>query len=482
MNIKTLAFLGFSAFLGGVIAWAFKSSQEEIDRIIKSRPKIHSNVVWIKNIFLSGETPIGVGQFDSRETKDVIVAGGEVGVGRGPMIFALSGDGGHIIWSRRFAFPVKNEPIIIKINDDALDDVIVSGESNNVYALDGKNGSLLWSLAKANANIDFGDKYFSEISLIDDLDADGIKDLLLRQEVSNSEENNSAKVNDGGKIYKVSSKTGKILSSYDSFANISSSAAALYFKNGSESTLILPYGTASERGMLVALNYKTMEEKWRYPFDNEGKVFSLAATIPKKNWSDSVLFALNSSGSLVKLNTENGQVKWMRTYEGWEATTNPVLGHFNDDGVIDVAAVFSLGQWPDYKKAKIVWFDGKNGQVINESNFGLYAQASPLTADFNGDGYDELIVISNSSTERDETTPSLFAVFDGKTNGLISDISFSGYSASTPQLTDVDDNGMLDLLMNVHGQVFRVSLKHSRRAVKRWYKLNGPNGNGSFAP
>jgi outer membrane protein assembly factor BamB len=481
LRIKALLFIVVAASLGGVIAWMFKSSQDEIDKIRSSTTKIRSDVVWIKKIFHAGQIPLSYGTLTDDNIKDVIVSSGELNIGRGPKILALNGKTGKMLWSRRFSFSLSHQPVVIDINQDEIDDILVSGDSDNIFALNGLNGEVLWDLNKSNPDRSPEAKgKFSHITLISDLNADGTQDLFI---VQSTDKIHSIK-NKFSWLYKINSSNGLILQikkSASPYTVTAAPSAIITADSPSVVLAILHKSKISQKntGALLSINLKTLDEQWVYDFGEKEKLFRPITILKSKSTSGPVVFANNGKATVVKINGTSGHLMWKRKHKDIKSMSASTPGQFNLDPAIDLVLQLSKTEGKVIE-GFIVKLDGDTGDLISEKSFEKMASSSPLTVDFNHDGYDETVVLANDTLDNNVATQSVFSIFDGKKDKLSHTISFSGFAPSTPTLHDLDGDGNLDLLINVQGQVFRIELKHSHGVASHWSQQHGPFNNGSF--
>ena len=146
-----------------------------------------------------------------------------------------------------------------------------------------------------------------------------------------------------------------------------------------------------------------------------------------------------------------------------------------------MVTVVSFGTWPVYKtKAVIKWLDGNDGAVIHRDSVGVFASSSPVVAELTGDDRDEVISVFNLSMhrERDKATSQLVIFDGGDEKERLVEMTFQGFSAATPHLSDIDGNGKLDLIHIHWGIVQRTELDAVEEPTLIWNQFRGPNRDG----
>jgi hypothetical protein len=106
-------------------------------------------------------------------------------------LIALNGVTGEILWQRWTAFTIFSIICALDINEDSRQDCVVSGRGGLVAAINGKSGEVMWEL-KDYSELEAISELIIDlytISLVSDLDRDGISDIVA---VHVEEERNSS--------------------------------------------------------------------------------------------------------------------------------------------------------------------------------------------------------------------------------------------------------------------------------------------------
>ena len=148
-----------------------------------------------------------------------------------------------------------------------------------------------------------------------------------------------------------------------------------------------------------------------------------------------------------------------------ESYSTPVPGRFNEDMVPDFISLFNKGTWPDNKGSVQVIVNGRNGEILFRDTLGCMGYSSPITVDWNGDGFDEAVYsvnryvcnppsfygedIINSSHE-------LHLLDYHHQSNVILLTSPGKNISSTPWVGDMQQDGLLDVVYSYQRNQFKV--------------------------
>jgi hypothetical protein len=146
---------------------------------------------------------------------------------------------------------------------------------------------------------------------------------------------------------------------------------------------------------------------------------------------------------------------WTTQIADTEAYSSMGIGYFNKDTTPDFFVSFAQGVWPELSWTKQAMLNGKTGKVEYLDSLGYYQTSSPIVADLTGDGIDEAILSVDyqilDSLSRKTFYTTLYAIeFTNKESMALVE-GLAGHNvSSTPLLTDLDNDGFLDIIY-AHG-------------------------------
>lgn len=241
----------------------------------------------------------------------------------------------------------------------------------------------------------------------------------------------------GGRVYLISSKSGKIIQSYPVPNDRESWSVPILHKIGSEMVLI--YGSGGERknGFLQAQNLMTGDVIWSIETTNKGIISS---PILFQDGDESMVVTNTMNGEIMKVNATTGDIIWRQSVSSdYETYSSPLI--YQSASGTDVVSLFSYGVWPKYNFTALFVFDGKTGKQKFREQIGFcFGASSPILADINGDLSEDIVLVS--CTDRQ---PRLMA-FDKDYKSIFTQALKSGGYA-TPIIEDIDKNGQLDIII-----------------------------------
>ena len=421
---------------------------QSVGQTLTSNYILNKKIIWDVPLETAGFSSPGLADFNGDGVLDVVIGSGKENSYDPTKVIAINGKNGHILWEKEISFlaRVTGTAALVDINQDHVSDVIIGIERNqniqglwdiaigekkvispmledlfeirydedikviekriggiikkfkldlteDLIALNGASGKLLWSLKKRNPHHDFPITNFHVQMVSLDRDGDGLKDIIAIQS------GGLDVIRPPARIYLVSSATGKIIQHWESPDKKEVYAYPAFEKKMNDKNYNLFIGTGGEilPGNLIKLDFFSMKEQWRL---TEEAGFIASPTLHDFNNNqirDVIVSSFN--GTLYRIGGASGKSLWKVTNPGFETYSSPALGAFNSDSTLDVVALFTQGSFPNYGaygvKAIMIWVDGKTGELIHKKTFGVAAMSSPLTLDLNNDGYDEVIAVSN---------------------------------------------------------------------------------------
>lgn len=446
-----------------------------------------------------------VADINGDSVKDILIGTGFFEERKDASVAALDGKTGAILWKFECPGDVFVTPELTDITGDGVVDVLVGGRFNDLIALNGRSGELLWILSLQNPGVSLPPTNFNSPVLVPDLDQDRFPDILVatgglttyRLGVTEAPEAESKTPEEAGEkpgqegppgsIFQVSSRTGRILRRLQAPDQREVYSMPVVLHNAKSQRHEVVYGTGGERinGHVIKLDLLSLKEIWRFPSRKKGFMASpVACDFSGKGVLDVV--AASFEGNLYRLHGETGQALWRATLgDGFETYSSPAIGHFNGDEHLDVVAVFGKGVWPDYDLAHLAWFDGQSGNLIGKEPLGRTPYSSPLVLNIDGDAYDETLVAGfvGRYTEAAEVRGSQgrLVLFDGRSRKSVYSIGFQGLIAGTPHVSDIDADGQLDVIWPHFGYVTRLTLiTPGPRPQLWWNQFHGPRFDGVY--
>lgn len=425
-------------------------------------------------------------------------------------VIALDGSDGKILWHVPARNQVIGSPVFQDLNDDGTPDVIIGGRTAILYAINGKNGELFWEFMPSYEGIDIINDpsilNFYNIQLIPDQDGDGLRDILtayggfIKAQPTETDR-------PPGSLIVISAKDGSTLAKVqvpDGRETYMSPIIHDFQGNGELSVL---FGTGGET--INGHFYKTslqnvLEEDLsdsKILAEGRGKGFIAPPVLADMNEDDIKDIIVNSvNGKVFCIDGETDEILWEANLgDEFEGYTSPSPGHFNSDDKLDFFVSYGHGVWPTIDFAYQVILDGSDGSIISADTAGTFQYASPVTFDFNQDGNDDALVITNDKEEETTGMSTIeiyvneMLVFDphNQTQFRFHEKKAGSNLGSTPLLTDLDNDGYLDIIysymndpMNYYSfkslRIERIEMNIKLDGPIKWGEYMGPNYNGVY--
>ncbi|MHC5211734.1 MAG: outer membrane protein assembly factor BamB family protein [Planctomycetota bacterium] len=403
-----------------------------------------------------------------------------VGSGRESQFGAVSvldGRTGATLWQERFEDEVYATACLLTIDDDDVPDIVIGRRRRmgGLSALSGRDGTRLWGLLPANPDHGFDALHFNTAIPGPDIDGDGTRDLVVLQGGGDDVGRPP------GRLFLVSGATGVLLREFPMPDGAESYCVPALEQVGESWRIVIGTGGETLPGHLYCLDFPSLEMRWS--LESPGRKGFVGAPVlhdfEGRGRRDVVVCGFN--GTLLRVHGETGEVLWKRPHRGFETYSTPALGRFDDDDVLDVVAATSEGRWPEYDtRALVQWYDGRNGALLAEREWGVMCMSSPAILDLEGDGRDEVVLLTNLSygINRRALTSRL-EVFDGgdaRSSRFAADLP--GFAAATPWIGDMDGDGRLDLVVVHWEHVTRMALGPAPDARIRWNQYRGERQDG----
>ncbi|HKG05234.1 MAG TPA: PQQ-binding-like beta-propeller repeat protein [Pedobacter sp.] len=372
-------------------------------------------------------------------------------------VIAIDGATGKLLWKASADNQIVGSAIFRDINYDGVPDVFIGGRWSELMALDGTNGKLIWKFfdqRKTPNPADSGWYNFTTPQFVPDQDLDGLEDLI----VANGG-NPLVPPNDpdrpAGRLLVLSSSSGKILANVKVPDGRETYMSVVCLKTGDDISIFFGTGGETIGGHLYRTKLKDImrgdisNAKILATSDTKGFIGPpVLVDITADGFKDIVVNAVD--GRLMAINGKNDALIWQVQIPGSESYSTPAVGHFNEDDVPDFFTNYGIGTFPNLPKSKLFMVDGKIGKIGYEVTVLGYQYSSPVSADLNGDGYDEVLINKNEMGWKNKTTIfySYLVAFNFKESRqyVIGDTLQGSNEASTPWIGDLDKDNYLDVI------------------------------------
>ncbi len=376
-------------------------------------------------------------------------------------VVAINGKNGALLWHAPSRDQLFGSACFLDINADDTPDVIVSGRQASLMALNGKTGEIIWHFLPEGDIIyaaDAGYYNFYSPQLIPDQNGDRLDDLLIANGgdvfAEPFEKNRPA-----GKLMIISAANGNILSSANVPDGKETYMTALVHDFESDGNLSIIFGTGGETiggHLYIAKHDHLMAnslEEAVVIHQVEDKGFVAPPVLVDIN-GDHVADIVGNSygGEVFAIDGRTRKKLWSYSIQQAAINSTPAVGYFNQDEIPDFFISAGRGIWPDVPKTFQVALDGKDGQVLFQSNTGCFHSASPVIVDINSDGMDDVLLQMNfgvSCYTGDLGSMQTQVMAFDIANKQILPFSESYYGkvlSSTPVIADIDQDSYLDLL------------------------------------
>jgi outer membrane protein assembly factor BamB len=374
-------------------------------------------------------------------------------------IVALDGKTGDILWSRPAVDQIFGSALLMDITGDGIEDIVIGGRSATLQAINGATGVLIWEFSQHIDKSLIQVKYFNFYNpqSIPDQTGDGIPDILI----SNGGNVLKAPYDEDrpiGRLIVLDASNGKIIQEAEmpdrkeTYYSVTLSSG----KNAQE--IQVTFGTGGET---VSGNFYvcSLQDVLDGDLRNATK---LSSGRSKGFIAPSVWVDLNSDGQEdIIANAVDGNVYafdgktkeelWQTNIYGSEIYTTPAVGYFLEKGKLDVFVIANTGIWPSFFENKNVLIDGMTGKIKYNESFGNFQTSSPLIADTDGDGIDEIILSVNKEAANAEgkkyfSNSVMLIDFIKKIEKELLPALPGHNNSSTPWIGDLDGDKMLDIV------------------------------------
>jgi len=387
--------------------------------------------------------------------KDIVIGGGTDSLFSNNGVMAYNGIDGSLLWKRSSRDELFGSAIFQDLNSDGINDVIISGRAAQLLAIDGSNGSLLWDFFPYGNNpSDSGLYNFYNPQFIDDVDGDSFNDILI----SNGGDHSAPSFQSNrppGYLMVISAQNGNIIQKavVPDSAEIYCSPLVADIKNDGNQWVL--YGTGGENygGSFYAVLLSDLllgDISSSVILDSDtNKGFIAPAAIHQTPSGSYDIIIQSYDGLITKIDGQTFSNLWTYQKSGTESSAEPVIGNFTGDLTPDVLIVLFNGIAPSYNDYFQVMLDGQDGSLQFIDSLGAINFASANAVDLNNDGIDEGI-FSVTYFDNGYFVNKVQSIdFNNDTLFMLDQVRTGANIASTPLISDLDGNGLLDLVYSV---------------------------------
>ncbi|MEO5603445.1 MAG: hypothetical protein ABIR06_21170 [Cyclobacteriaceae bacterium] len=370
-------------------------------------------------------------------------------------IIAINGATGKMLWVAGARDQIFGSPIFKDINDDGIPEIFIGGRSAEMKAINGKNGKIIWEYYNFAVNLsrsDSGAYNFFSAQFIPDQDHDGFEDLVVAAGgyVKALPDNPDRPA---GKLLVISSATGKLLASAEmpDGKEIYMSVVIVDFKG--DNSLSVIFGTGGETvggGLYKAFLSDLLKNdlsRARLLESGYEKGF-IAPPVLADITGDGIpeIIANSVNGRMIAIDGDSEKVLWRVSLPGTEAYCSISAGYYTGDNVPDFFTNFGIGIWPDLKKSVQIMVNGKSGQIEFRDSLGTFQESTPLTFDYDQDGFEDALFSINYQHTSAITNQLMVIDFHNDTIYTAGPRNYGANVASTPWLGDMDNDQFLDIV------------------------------------
>jgi len=427
--------------------------------ILLSFQIVAQDISWVNN------TPL-IRSYSSPRTTDlnndgiddIVIGGGVDGFPSPYGVVAIDGVSGNTIWTLTTRNEMFTSPQFFDYTGDDAQDILIGGRDAELRLINGSSGELIWEFwdsEDTNFN-DAGWYNFYTPQIIEDQTGDGLPDILAANGGDHSLDFSIAD-RPPGHIMIIDGVSGNAFKTAvvpDSNETYLSPLIADLNGDGNYSII---FGTGGE-GIMGNLWIAELSDLLQEDLSNATPLIpnsELGHIAPPSIGdlnSDGILDIVTQGfdGKLTAINGSDLSVLWQYEISNTESSASPIIGRFsNIDNNLDVFATIFSGSMSSYNDYYQVLLDGENGDQLWIDSIGLINFCAPIAFDTNNDNKDEVLIsVINNNGNYFESELILLDFINETQESMIGPVA-GGNVACTPQITDIDNNGLLDIIFSV---------------------------------
>ena len=421
-------------------------------------------------------------------------------------VIAINGASGDTLWTYPCIDQVYGSAVFLDISKDDIDDVIMVGRDRQLYALNGKNGKLIWKYELQSNEYDkLGLVRFNFYNpvLVDDYSEDGIQDLLVVNGGNVRAAPGDSLSRYPGTMMIMDGANGNILAIDTMPDGRETYLTPTYYDFDGDGTKEIIFGTGGETitGALYVTDEKALltndisAAKKLMEIKNGHGFIAPPIVIDLNQDGIKDIIALDHGGIIVAFDGKSYQQLWGTTIDNVELNAQPSVGNYNGDKIPDIFINGAKGKWPKNTGSEQLFLDGKNGAIIAKYNVGCAGFASSISLDIDKDNIEEVLLpVNEYNCRRNNTlyTTTWLHLFEVDTAYQLTQTLIAGKNiSSTPFIGDLDADNRIDLVYIVNENV-RVIYEFLGLRVKRlelnirmpeekcWNQYLGPSSDNVF--
>ncbi len=428
---------------------------------------------------------MGCVDINNDDIQDVIMGvGGDIDDNRPKGVIALDGADGTLIWSvlSEEINQMYSIPEWIYINTDNIPDIVMGGRNGQLFAYDGTDGTELWAFDYET----FFPEAIKEMNFyacqnVGDFNGDDIDDLLNMNGGTGLDNFRPA-----ARLMLISGADGTVIQ-MDSVPDLIESYYSPHFlEEKYQANQPIFFGTGGETfpGKFWKVDLDDFMNNGLLNADiimeSDTKGFIAVASLVDMDGDNLLDYCIPSiDGRLTLISSASNETIWEIEKVGFENYVSPSVGYLNGDEIPDFSVKFHHGEFPAYDYFLRAFVDGQNGNIIMEDTFYNFSFYSDLLADIElNDGIDEVIVL-------DGMNPMELKYYNTVTDAWTVIESFPNAMnlASNPYIGDVDNNNQLDLLISyTEGDNLKIKrYEFNQSGTISWGNYFGNDGDAVFS-
>lgn len=319
-------------------------------------------------------------------------------------VIAINGVDGKIIWKQASKDQIYGSATFVDINKDGTEDIVIGGRSNQLMALNGKNGSKIWEYEfkyEADSILQYARFNFQNSVKILDQNGDGIQEILVINGGNAKAAAGTMENRFPGVIMIMNPVNGEILAADKTPDLLESYTPPLYFEqaNGEEYVVFGTGGETISGSLYIALlsdiKARNLKNARKIHQETGHGYIAPPVAVDLNNDGFFEIVAASHASTMVAIDGKSYETLWERKIPYTETSNALSVGNFDKDGIPDFFTFVSKGIWPDSKGSVQVVISGANGEVTYTNSLGCTGFSSPVIYDLNGDGIDEAILSIN---------------------------------------------------------------------------------------